>query len=96
MPAITVVQQHFYQLTHRHRGQASSHTVAKTEASTRDDSSQAGLRQTYNRMCYRSEAPDPAEGWPTVVCGLAAKCQRWIWLYDYLFGYLRRQLLTQV
>ena len=56
MPAITVVQQHFYQLTHRHRGKGLVHGCLRA----------------------RGQVPEVDR------------------LYDYLLGYLRRELLTQV
>lgn len=56
LPAITVVQQHFYQLTRRHRGKGLVHGCLRA----------------------RGQVPEVDR------------------LYDYLLGYLRRELLTQV
>ena len=56
LPAITVVQQHVYQLTHRHPGKGLAHGCLRA----------------------RGQVPEVDR------------------LYDYLLGYLRCELLTQV
>ena len=56
MPATMGVQQHFYQLTHRHPGKGLAHGCLRA----------------------RGQVPEVDR------------------LYDYLLGYLRRELLTQV